>query len=81
MEVYGSEGTLIVPDPNYFSGPVKLRKKDEEEFAEVPLLHGYEQNSRGLGVADMAEAIINGGDYRANGELALSCLRGNAWLS
>ena len=74
MEVYGSEGTLIVPDPNYFSGTVKLRKKDEEEFAEVPLLHGYEQNSRGLGVADMAEAIINGGDYRANGELAYHVL-------
>ena len=27
IEVYGSEGTLLVPDPNTFGGPVKLRKK------------------------------------------------------
>ena len=41
---------------------------------EIPLSHGYEQNSRGLGVADMAEAILNGGDYRANGKLAFHVL-------
>ena len=74
IEVYGSEGTILVPDPNNFGGPVQIRKKDEENFVEVPLSHGYDQNNRGLGVADMAEAILNGGDYRANGKLAFHVL-------
>ncbi|MBS4210024.1 Gfo/Idh/MocA family oxidoreductase [Bacillus sp. FJAT-50079] len=74
IELYGSEGTLLVPNPNTFGGPVKLRKKGEEDFTDIPLTHGYVQNSRGLGVADMAEAIINGKTHRANGELAYHVL-------
>ena len=74
IEIYGSEGTLLVPDPNTFGGPVKIRKKGGTEFVEVPLSYGYSQNSRGLGVADMANAILNGGTYRASGELAYHVL-------
>ncbi|WHX98718.1 Gfo/Idh/MocA family oxidoreductase [Neobacillus sp. DY30] len=74
IEIYGSEGTLLVPDPNTFGGPVKIRKRDEAEFRDVPLAYGYLQNSRGLGVADMAKAILEGGNYRANGELAYHVL-------
>lgn len=74
IEIYGSEGTLLVPDPNTFGGPVKIRKRDEVEFKEVPLAFGYLENSRGLGVADMAKAILKGGNYRANGELAYHVL-------
>lgn len=74
IEIYGSEGTLLVPDPNTFGGPVKIRIRDENEFREVPLEYGHAQNSRGLGVADMATAIIEGGNYRANGKLAYHVL-------
>lgn len=74
IEIYGSEGTLLVPDPNTFGGPVRIRKKGEKEFTEVPLSYGYSQNSRGLGVADMAQAIIEGSRHRANGELAYHIL-------
>ncbi|MDN4524111.1 Gfo/Idh/MocA family protein [Fictibacillus fluitans] len=74
IEIYGSEGTLLVPDPNTFGGPVKIRKRDETEFKEVPLTFGHDQNSRGLGVADMAKAILEGGKYRANGRLAYHVL-------
>jgi len=74
IEIYGSEGTLLVPDPNTFGGPVRIRKKGEKEFVEVPLSYGYSQNSRGLGVADMASAILNGGTYRASGELGYHVL-------
>jgi predicted dehydrogenase len=74
IEIYGSEGTLLVPDPNTFDGPVKIRKRDENKFIEVPLSFGYSTNSRGLGVSDMAHAILNGGDYRAKGELAYHVL-------
>lgn len=74
IEIYGSKGTLLVPDPNTFDGPVRIRKRDEKEFVEVPLSNGYVQNSRGLGVEDMAIAILEGGTYRATDELAYHVL-------
>ena len=70
MEIYGSEGTLEVPDPNTFGGPVALRRKGEKEWTEVPLTHGYTGNSRGLGLADMAHALASGRAHRASGEMA-----------
>ncbi|MFB9758378.1 Gfo/Idh/MocA family protein [Ectobacillus funiculus] len=74
IEIYGSEGTLLVPDPNTFGGPVRIRKRDEKEFVDVSLSYGYSQNSRGLGVADMAQAILSGSEHRANGNLAYHVL-------
>lgn len=74
IEVYGSEGTLSVPDPNTFGGPVLLRRKGGDRFVETALTHGYADNSRGLGVDDMARAILEGGPHRANGELACHVL-------
>lgn len=74
IEVYGSEGTLSVPDPNTFGGPVRLRRKDEKEFVDVTLTHGYTDNSRGIGLADMAVAIRTGKPHRASGELGYHVL-------
>ncbi len=74
IEIYGSEGSLSVPDPNTFRGPVRLRRAGEAEWREVPLTHGYTENSRGLGVADLAHALRSGRPHRANGELALHVL-------
>ena len=74
IEIYGSEGTILVPDPNTFGGPVRLRKRDAEEFIDIELTHDHKENSRGIGVADMARAILNGDAYRANGELAYHVL-------
>ena len=34
IEVYGSEGSLIVPDPNTFGGTVRLRTADDPEWRE-----------------------------------------------
>ena len=69
MEIYGTEGSLAVPDPNTFGGPVKLLKRDAKEWDEMPLQFGYIENSRGLGVADMADAIRADRPHRASGEL------------
>ncbi len=66
IDVYGSEGTLSVPDPNTFHGPVRLLRAGEKEFCDVPLMFNYTDNSRGLGLADMAEAMENGRAHRAN---------------
>ncbi len=74
IEVYGSEATLGVPDPNTFGGPVLLRKAGEKTFTELPLAYGYTANSRGLGVADMADAIRSGRPTRASGALTYHVL-------
>ncbi|GGF68587.1 oxidoreductase [Paenibacillus albidus] len=74
IEIYGTEGTLQVPDPNTFGGPVRYRKLGENEWTEQPLLPGYDQNTRGIGPADMAYAIRSGREHRASGELAYHVL-------
>jgi predicted dehydrogenase len=74
IEVYGTEGTLLVPDPNGFGGEIKLRKPGEKELIPVALTHGYAENFRGLGVADMAQAIRSGRPHRAGGELTYHVL-------
>ncbi len=74
IEIYGTEGTLSVPDPNGFGGPVRIRRAGAREWSEVPHTHGYSENSRGLGVADMAYALRTGRPHRASGELAYHVL-------
>ena len=74
IEIYGTEGTLSVPDPNGFGGPVRIRRAGASEWSEVPHTHGYSENGRGLGVADMAYALRSGRPHRTNGELAYHIL-------
>ncbi len=70
IEIYGSQGTLAVPDPNDFGGPVLLRGRNDPDWRDMPLTHGYAENSRSLGAADMAAAIQKGRPHRASGALA-----------
>ncbi len=74
IEIYGTEGSLRVPDPNTFGGPVLLRRMDEPEWHEVTLTHGYTVNSRGIGLADMAHALRTGTPHRASEALAYHVL-------
>ncbi len=74
IEIHGTEGSLSVPDPNTFGGPVRIRRAGEKEWSDVPLTHSYVENSRGLGVADMALALRTGRPHRANGALAYHVL-------
>ena len=74
IEVYGSRGSLSVPDPNTFDGPVRLRRAGEKEWQEVELTHSYTENFRSLGLADMATALRSGRAHRASGELAYHVL-------
>jgi predicted dehydrogenase len=69
IEIYGTAGSLNVPDPNTFGGPVKVRPPGTDAWSEIPLTHGYSENSRSLGVADMAYALRTGRPARASGEL------------
>ncbi|WP_413797912.1 Gfo/Idh/MocA family protein [Streptomyces iranensis] len=68
IEVHGSEGSLSVPDPNTFDGPVELWRGGARE----PLAPsaGYAGSARGHGLADMARALGAGRPHRASAELA-----------
>ena len=72
IEIYGSKGTLRVPDPNGFGGKVKVNQG--KRWKEMPLSHIYAENSRGIGVADMAAALRSGRKHRANGEMTYHVL-------
>ena len=77
IELYGSEGTMIVPDPNTFGGPVSLFRREwayADGFKEVPMPFGHATPSRSIGVADMAKAIETGRPHRASSNLALHVL-------
>ena len=74
FEVYGSKGTLIVPDPNVFGGPIRLYRPEEGKYVDMPLLFDYAENSRALGLADMAKAIRTGRDARADVQQTLHVL-------
>ncbi|MDF2715205.1 MAG: gfo/Idh/MocA family oxidoreductase [Paenibacillus sp.] len=74
IELYGSEGTLQIPDPNTFGGKVRIRRAGAEEWSDIPLTYGKSENARGVGAADMAKAILTGRDHRANGEMAYHVL-------
>lgn len=74
IEVYGTKGTIYVPDPNTFDGPVRILRGSDGEIREMPLLFDYEMNSRGLGLADMAKAIEKGRPHRADAQQVLHVL-------
>ena len=67
IEIYGTEGTLGVPDPNTFSGPVVMQR-GRDEWREVSLTHP--EGGRGLGVAEMAAALRNGRRSRVDAGMA-----------
>ncbi len=74
VEIYGSEGTLLCPDPNIFSGEIGLRTQTLEGSEAVAVTRPYAENSRGLGISDMAAAIREGRTQRCSGELSLHVL-------
>lgn len=68
--VFGTEGTMEVPDPNSFGGPVRLRSADGKTYDAVPHTHTTDRG-RGAGVADMAYSILRRKrPHRASGALA-----------
>jgi len=74
IEIYGTLGSLGVPDPNTFEGPVKVLRQGQNEWSPVPLTHGYAFNARCLGVADMACSLRSGRAHRASGQLTYHIL-------
>jgi predicted dehydrogenase len=82
MELYGTEGSLFVPDPNFFGGKVEISGKGPaiSELAQPAHPFGVpnQQHSQGMmanyrsaGLSDMAIAIAEGRPHRCSMELAL----------
>lgn len=64
IEIYGTKGTLYVPDPNCFDGTVTFFNGETHQTEEYPLSFDYSENSRCLGLADMAKALESGRSSR-----------------
>ncbi len=82
MELYGTEGTLFVPDPNFFGGKLEMAGRDGRIADVAPWDHplgidnqqhpsGPRANYRTIGLADMAAAIREGRDARCSIDRAL----------
>jgi predicted dehydrogenase len=74
IELHGTDGSLAVPDPNRFGGPVKLCEGSNRRWEEQPLSHAYVDNVRSIGLADMCAALEAGRDIRCSGERAFHVL-------
>jgi predicted dehydrogenase len=77
IELYGSEGSLKVPDPNTFGGPLEILTPTTGEWRNQALSHPYSENSRSIGAADMAYAILDDSrkrSHRSSGALAYHVL-------
>ncbi len=81
MELYGTEGAMFVPDPNWFGGDVlvagtdtvarPLPAWDHPLSAVNDSVHGNNANYRGAGLADMADGILKRRDIRCGISRAL----------
>jgi predicted dehydrogenase len=74
ITIYGTEGTMRVPDPNAFDGPVSLRRPGDDDWVEMPhtFVKGY---GRAVGLADMCTALAGSGrPHRCSGEQAFAVL-------
>ena len=75
IELYGSDGAMSVPDPNWLGGQIETATASDANWQLRTTEHPYANgNFRIIGVADMAHAIRSGRPHRASGALALHVL-------
>ncbi len=78
MELYGRNGTLHVPDPNFFGGEIRISERSSFTNVSRSWDHpfsrpqqGERANYRGAGLADMAVAILDRRPHRCTYAFAL----------
>jgi predicted dehydrogenase len=86
LEIYGTEGSMLVPDPNFFGGEPQVSKRDGDWTPLDIRAHPFgapNRKTKGgsevadyriIGLLDMAAAIRAGRPHRADGALALHVL-------
>jgi predicted dehydrogenase len=80
LEVYGTEGTLSLPDPNTFDGDVLVKRRTDDAWRVLPPVippfaepGTMDQYQRGPGIADLV-AALHGAEQRATADLACHIL-------
>jgi predicted dehydrogenase len=74
IAIMGTNGSIQVPDPNSFGGTVQYYRGGMEGWMDVPLTHGYADNMRSIGLADLAYALQTGRPHRCNADMAYHVL-------
>ena len=86
IELYGLDGSIIIPDPNFFGGNILISNKnyDWQEISTEKMLLGilnekdgdnnFVANYRGIGLSDMVNSINQGKEARCSIDLALHVL-------
>jgi predicted dehydrogenase len=90
IELYGTEGSMRVPDPNVFGATVDYTERDGDwqvvdsspapfgrpnwHSRAWPASRPPQANYRGIGLAELASAVMQGTPHRSSGRLALHVL-------
>ena len=90
IELYGTEGSMRVPDPNFFGGVIDYTARDGDwqqadsstmifgapnwRSPNWPASRASQANYRCLGLAELARAATTGTPHRSSGKLALHVL-------
>lgn len=71
LEIYGTEGTLVLPDPNFHEGPVRYRRTGSRTWRQLEQdIPSTSPTSRGMGVLDLVQSIRRGDDKCVSGHRA-----------
>ena len=70
IEIYGEKGSMILPNPNNFTGPVLVKRMMDKEWRPIVQFIEYEGYGRGVGVMDMIKSIEKGRPHKASAEMA-----------
>ena len=70
IEIYGEKGTMVIPDPNRYTGEVLVKRFRDTEWRAVPQFIEYEGYGRGIGIVDMIRNIETGTPHKTSLELA-----------
>jgi predicted dehydrogenase len=71
FEVFGTEGTLLLPNPNWLDGELRIRSGESRD----EVVHeGDPVRGRGLGIAELADAVTEGREPRPGSRLAFHVL-------
>lgn len=68
IEIYCTEGTLVLPDPNFFGGEVWCYTNEKKEWELIAPENDYVANNRGIGFLEMVQAVRNGSEPIASGK-------------
>jgi len=74
IEIYGTEGTISVPNPDFFNGEARLCRKGNTEWEKITGINNFNKESRGIGLLEMIYSIKNNKNHMANIELSFHVL-------